>query len=48
MRQIRLLDGSFPNQKSATLANDNLGRGPTHFEWNRSLPEDDITFFTDY
>jgi hypothetical protein len=44
---FRLVDGSFPTAKSATLAGDNLGLGPKHFEWIRNDDQSGITFFTD-
>lgn len=47
MKQIRLVDGSFPTAKSATLAGDNLGLGPKHFEWVRNDDQSGVTFFTD-
>lgn len=44
--RIGLFDGSFPDQKSATLSGDNAGKAPRNIEWvrNEYLP---VTFFTD-
>lgn len=44
--RIGLFDGCFPNQKSATLAGDNMDEGSENFDWARGevLP---ITFYTD-
>lgn len=48
MKQIRLVDGAFfPRAKSATLAGDNLGLGPKHFEWVYNDDQSGVTFFTD-
>jgi hypothetical protein len=47
LKQIRLIDGSFPTAKSATLAGDNLGLGPKYFEWIRNDNQSGVTFFTD-
>lgn len=47
MKRIRLVDNSFPTAKSATLAGDNAGLGPKHFEWVRNDDQSGVTFFTD-
>lgn len=47
MKQIRLVDGSFSGNRSATLAGDNKGLGPKHFEWVRNDDQAGVTFFTD-
>jgi hypothetical protein len=45
--KVHLIDGSFfPRERSATLAGDNSGLGPAHFEWTAE-PTGGVTFYTD-
>ena len=46
--RIKIEDGSFPQTNSATLAGDNTGLGPKHFQWVRDKDfKSDVVFFTD-
>ena len=48
MNKIRLHDGCFDHEKSATLSGDNSGRGPQFIEWCREEPcESLFTWYTD-
>lgn len=45
--KVPLVDSCFfPRERSATLAGDRSGQGPTHFEWVEG-PGEPVTFYTD-
>ena len=48
MNKVRLFDGCFPREYSATLAGENTGHGSQFFNWCRKGPCDSLfTWYTD-
>jgi len=45
--QVHLIDGSFPGQGSFTLAGENTGAHPRHFQWSRTPCKSKYTWYTD-
>ena len=47
MNRVRIYDGSFHQEMSATLSGDNSGQPPIHFKWCRNQCDSLNTWYTD-